>query len=149
MVGRLFVAALGLAVVACLPARRASTAELQARAIFDLGCPAQQMQMFPLGPRIRAVSGCGRRLVYIERCDPELAAEASCAWTLDTPSVQQDQWPQRLEAVARQRALASAGPAAAAAREPQPTAPAKAPSSSAEPASGPISDEQASAIFGF
>ena len=81
----------------CLSPRRASSQVLVQRASYDLGCPSEQLQRYALDGRTHVVIGCGRRLVYVERCDASLERDA-CSWLLDTPSFQQTQWPQQAAA---------------------------------------------------
>jgi hypothetical protein len=101
-----------VAAVGCEPVRRASETQLRYRAVFDLGCPSEQLQLHRLGGRARAVGGCGRRLVYVERCEPAVGADDACSWMLDAPVMTQSEWPQELEARrARAEQLAAARPA--------------------------------------
>jgi hypothetical protein len=80
-----------LALVACQPmAERANIAQLQARAAFDLGCPYVELQLFHFDERSKGVTGCNRRLTYVEVCDP---VGGVCTWMLDTPAFEQQQWP--------------------------------------------------------
>jgi hypothetical protein len=97
-------ACLALGTTACVapgPPLRATLPELQARAAFDLGCPAAQLQLAHLGPRSKGVFGCGRRLSYVERCG---ARQQGCAWTLDTPTAAQALWPEHALALERRQA---------------------------------------------
>jgi hypothetical protein len=64
--------------------------------------------------------GCGRRLVYVERCDAGMGSDNACAWVLDTPSFVQGQWPQGIEA---QMALAQQWAASRPPSWPAPAAP--------------------------
>lgn len=76
---------------ACVPmARRADLSRLQARASFDLGCPYEQVQLYHFDERAKGVSGCGRRLTYVEHCD---RVRGDCTWMLDTPTFEQQLWP--------------------------------------------------------
>ncbi len=104
---------LPLAVVAagvaagCAPVQRANPKVLYNRASYDIGCPQQSLQVYQLDGRTHAVSGCGRRLVYLERCDSALGRDA-CTWVVDTPNYQQLQWPQQTQAQQEQAQLAAA-----------------------------------------
>ncbi|MCC6521434.1 MAG: hypothetical protein IT373_02115 [Polyangiaceae bacterium] len=73
--------ALGAATFGCVPPAPASLAQLQVRSSLDLACPANLLQLFNIGARTKAVTGCGRQLVYVETCH----GERECAWVLDSP----------------------------------------------------------------
>jgi hypothetical protein len=80
------------ALLACAAPQRANLAYLQYRAVFDLGCPAQSLALYHIDERTKAVNGCGKQLVYIERCDQ--GAGNTCSWELDSPTFAQGQWTQ-------------------------------------------------------
>ena len=81
-------------VASCAPtAQGASPLQLQNRATYDLGCAPYSLAIHPLDARTRLVTGCGRRLLYVEDCQP-IRGRAACAWKLDTASFAQTQWPQ-------------------------------------------------------
>jgi hypothetical protein len=63
--------------LACAPARPATAAELRSRAAFELGCPASSLELVRIDESTGGVMGCGRRVVYIERCDDR------CRWSFD------------------------------------------------------------------
>ena len=81
-----------VAAFACATPQRANLAHLQYRAVFDLACPAQSLALYHIDERTKAVMGCGKQLVYVERCDQ--GAGNTCSWELDSPSLAQGQWPQ-------------------------------------------------------
>jgi hypothetical protein len=54
--------------------KRANLRELQMRAAFDLGCPPASLGLYPFDERSKGVSGCGRRLSYVEVCDHKWVA---------------------------------------------------------------------------
>lgn len=89
---------LATALAGCISPRRATVRELHHRAVFDLGCPAESVRVQRTGARTQAVVGCGRRLVYVERCDPALPHDEACGWQLDTPSFAEIAWPQHQQA---------------------------------------------------
>jgi hypothetical protein len=72
----------------CAPSRRpparAALQQLQMRAAFDLECPAQWISLYHFDARAKGVFGCGRRLTYVEICEPGVG---SCTWTIDAPRV--------------------------------------------------------------
>jgi hypothetical protein len=70
----------------------ASLAQLQNRAVFDLGCPGYQLSVYHVDSRTKAVTGCGRRLLYVESCQDIRGAQA-CTWVMNTPTFVQTQWP--------------------------------------------------------
>jgi hypothetical protein len=141
--GAAFVGALG-----CMPtAPGALGAQLQSRASYDLGCAPFALGIYPLDARTRLVTGCGRRLVYVEDCE-SIRGEATCTWKLDTPSFAQTQWPQwvtgpapttvvMMSPAASGRVVATnlfdGGAASAAAAECAPPPPTKGPSSASPP----------------
>jgi hypothetical protein len=79
-----------LSTSACAAPQRAALPQLQQRAVFDLGCPPQQLALYHIDARTKAVAGCGRQLVYLERCDS--GAGDVCSWELDSPSAAQGFW---------------------------------------------------------
>lgn len=76
----------------CASGPRATLTALSYRAVFDLGCPVQALQLHHLDDRSKAVAGCGRRLIYVEDCQTHGMAQA-CTWLLDTPTIAQQTWP--------------------------------------------------------
>jgi hypothetical protein len=78
--------------MACSSGPRATLTALSYRAVFDLGCPAQALQLHHLDDRSKAVAGCGRRLIYVEDCQRHGMSQ-SCTWMLDTPTLAQQAWP--------------------------------------------------------
>jgi hypothetical protein len=77
--------------VACVQPKRAQLPQLQQRAVFDLGCPAAQLYLVHVDERTKAVTGCGRRLIYLEDCDR--GAGNQCSWRLDSPAPGQAWFP--------------------------------------------------------
>ena len=75
---------LGLAVGlgGCAAPQHATWSELRARAAFDLHCPAHQLSLRDFAPQSKGIVGCGRQVVYLERCD---AASGRCSWSKDGP----------------------------------------------------------------
>lgn len=67
-------AALG---IACARPEPATAAQLRDRAAFELGCPASSLELVRIDESTGGVMGCGRRAVYIERCDDR------CRWSFD------------------------------------------------------------------
>ncbi len=47
----------------------ASLKSLEARATFDLQCPAPSIQTVEIDERTRGVRGCGKQMTYVEVCD--------------------------------------------------------------------------------
>ena len=80
--GVMAIAVVVMAAAACggVEVRRANLQELQARAAFDLGCAPASLGLYPFDERSKGVTGCGRRLTYVEVCD---AALGSCIWRAD------------------------------------------------------------------
>ena len=70
----------------------ATLAQLQNRAVFDLGCPGYQLGVYSVDSRTKAVTGCGRRLVYVESCQ-DIRGEQACTWVMNTPTYAQTLWP--------------------------------------------------------
>jgi len=62
------------------------------RAVFDLGCAAQGLMLYQIDGRTKVVTGCGRRLVYVVACEPQLG-RGGCTWLIDSPSSAQVSWP--------------------------------------------------------
>jgi hypothetical protein len=60
--------------------QRANLFDLQARAAFDLACPAPWLRLHHLGEHVKGVEGCGRRMTYVERCNEG----AACSWTAES-----------------------------------------------------------------
>ena len=87
------VAIVGLFGCASTTPKGATVQQLENRAVFDLGCAQQQLWIYDLDARTKAVVGCGRRLVYIESCEP-VRGETTCTWIMNTPTDTQMQWPQ-------------------------------------------------------
>ena len=71
--------------------------QLQQRAVYDLGCPAEQLGLSHVDARTKMVSGCGRRLVYVEDC-AQMSGTILCSWRVDTPSFAQQSWPAQYQA---------------------------------------------------
>ncbi|MEM9695599.1 MAG: hypothetical protein AAGA56_23850 [Myxococcota bacterium] len=74
-------------------AARAGFSQLQARAVFDLGCSPAGLQYYPIDSRTHVVTGCGRRLTYQEDCASVGGPQLECTWRVDTPTSAQQQWP--------------------------------------------------------
>ncbi len=115
-IGNLALLTAGLcASVGCFHQTRPATlVQLQRRAVFDLGCPNDQLLLYHLDNTTKAVAGCGRRLVYVESCGASSAS--NCSWRLDTPTFAQVQWPQNYSS----RPVLQVIPAPAAAPPPPP-----------------------------
>lgn len=62
--------------------QRATLAQLERRATFDLDCPPTWMRLHEIDTRTKGVEGCGRRLAYIEVCESRRSV-AVCTWVLD------------------------------------------------------------------
>lgn len=77
----------------CVTGPRAQLQALHQRAVVDLGCPAQHVYLYHLDGRTKTAMGCGRRLVYVEDCFVA-GMERQCTWLLDSPSFEQQAWPQ-------------------------------------------------------
>lgn len=82
--------------------------------MFDLGCPAQGLELYHVDRRTKAVVGCGRRLVYVESCE-SFGTKRECTWMLDSPIFAQSAWPGTM-------ATPGSGPVAAAPTTPLPSA---------------------------
>lgn len=84
--GRIFAVAVCAALVSatggCAHGRPASLQQLQHRATYDLGCPAQQLALQHIDERTKAVIGCGRAFVYLQRCEP-IGDDTICSWEID------------------------------------------------------------------
>lgn len=65
--------------------RPATLQQLQHRAVFDLGCAPQQLQLVSVDERTKAVGGCGRWLVYVHQCEA-MGQEESCGWLVNGPA---------------------------------------------------------------
>src|SRR5687768_15820840 len=76
----------------CATTHRAGLYQLQQRAVYDLGCPAQQLGVQHVDARTKVVMGCNRRLVYVEDC-AAMSGTILCSWRVDTPSFAQQSWP--------------------------------------------------------
>ena len=77
-----------LAFVACtftLPACGATLEQLRSRASFDLGCPANQLDVVEIDQRTRGVRGCGKQATYVESCTTA-DRSTGCTWVLNTDS---------------------------------------------------------------
>jgi hypothetical protein len=73
----------------------ATLGQLQNRAVFDLGCPSQSLWVYHVDSRTKAVTGCGRRLLYVESCQ-DIRGEQACTWVMNTPTFMQTMWPSLL-----------------------------------------------------
>lgn len=90
---RSLIVALALLAAGCVTGPRAHLQALHNRAVVDLGCPAQHVYLYHLDGRTKTAMGCGRRLVYVEDCFVD-GSQRQCTWLLDTPSFDQQAWPQ-------------------------------------------------------
>ena len=81
-----------LSCLGCASGPRADLRSLQYRSMFDLGCPAQGLELYHVDRRTKAVVGCGRRLVYVESCE-SFGTKRECTWMLDSPIFAQSAWP--------------------------------------------------------
>jgi hypothetical protein len=61
----------------------ATTEQLHARAAFDLNCPQNQVNVVEIDDRTRGVTGCGKKAVYIENCQPR-GMSMNCTWALNS-----------------------------------------------------------------
>ena len=68
----------------CGTRKPATLRQLEHRATFDLACPAGQLRLHHVDERTKAVTGCGRALVYVEQCDAT-GEETRCSWLANTP----------------------------------------------------------------
>src|SRR5688572_16495703 len=76
-----------LALAALLACGGATNEQLKARTAFDLNCPQDKIQITEIDVRTRGVTGCGKRVVYVESCDaPRESAAATCTWVLNSDS---------------------------------------------------------------
>jgi len=66
-----------LALTACVRPEPASARQLRDRAAFELGCPGSALELVRIDESTGGVIGCGRRVVYIEKCDDR------CRWSFD------------------------------------------------------------------
>ena len=89
----LVMGAVALSSVGCASGPRANLRALQYRSVFDLGCPAQGLQLHHVDRRTKVVVGCGRRLVYVESCETH-GLNKECTWMLDSPVYAQTSWPE-------------------------------------------------------
>jgi hypothetical protein len=108
LLGLLAPVALAVASSGCVSTHRADLRALGHRAVYDLGCPIQHLQVDHVDARTKAVGGCGRRLIYVEDCDRH-DGSITCTWRVDTPSVEQQTWPQAFAAYQRPEAAAPLG----------------------------------------
>jgi hypothetical protein len=81
--GALLVTA-GGCVTTSKPIVRASLVQLEARSAFDLGCSYRELSLYHFDDRTKGVTGCGRRLTYVEDCR-DLGTAVSCSWVLNSP----------------------------------------------------------------
>lgn len=88
----LLAVSMALPLLGCASGPRADLRALQYRSVFDLGCPAQSLQLYHVDRRTKVVAGCGRRLVYVESCD-RYGSRRECSWLLDSPVFAQSAWP--------------------------------------------------------
>jgi hypothetical protein len=81
-----------LGVVGCARPEPATAQQLRARAGFELGCPAEELELVQLDRSTGGVIGCGRRVVYVESC----SSGPSCTWSFDreAPAIGWGAWPQ-------------------------------------------------------
>ncbi len=64
----------------CQLRREPATADqLRARAAFELGCPPEYLALIRIDEPTGGVTGCGRRVLYVETCD----RSGRCRWTYD------------------------------------------------------------------
>jgi hypothetical protein len=56
--------------------------DLWKRAAFDTGCAREELQFVRLSDDTVGVTGCGRKLVYIQDCHPQAAWD--CKWVLNS-----------------------------------------------------------------
>ena len=58
------------------------------RAAFESGCPAEELELVELDKRTIGVSGCNRRMVYVQDCDVRYyqgtPIHNKCTWTLNS-----------------------------------------------------------------
>ncbi|HSC86360.1 MAG TPA: hypothetical protein VLC09_03790 [Polyangiaceae bacterium] len=67
----------------------ASVDQLRARAASDLECTPERLQLQPLGDHAQRVSGCSKRLTYLEICDgPKSDPTTRCTWAQDAMSLE-------------------------------------------------------------
>lgn len=71
---------------ACTP-KGASVDQLMSRATFDFDCPRPELQIHELGDMARGVTGCGRRLTYVEVCENRVDG-MHCTWVINGPQWQ-------------------------------------------------------------
>ncbi len=77
--------------IAILPAcatGRATTAQIQKRASFDLDCSVNKLTVVKLDDRTRGVRGCGKRATYVEECKACANGyqACECTWVLNSDS---------------------------------------------------------------
>src|SRR5512137_1862109 len=73
----------------------ATLAQLQRRAVIDLACPNELLWLYHVDSRTKAVTGCGRRLLYVESCQ-DVRGEQACTWVMNSPTLMQSMWPSLL-----------------------------------------------------
>ena len=83
---RLVFAAAAIGSMACTP-KGASVDQLMSRATFDFDCPRPELQIHELGDMARGVTGCGRRLTYVEVCENRVDG-MHCTWVINGPQWQ-------------------------------------------------------------
>ena len=83
---RALFAAAAVGLMACAP-KGASVDQLMSRATFDFDCPRPELQIHELGDMARGVTGCGRRLTYVEVCENRVDG-MHCTWVINGPQWQ-------------------------------------------------------------
>jgi hypothetical protein len=91
-IGLLVLTSTTFSVALLLGCAHANSDQLTRRASFDLGCSADQIQVYEIDNRTRGVVGCGQRVTYVESCDGRRDhMMTECTWVMnsDPRAVQQ------------------------------------------------------------
>lgn len=58
----------------------AATQQVRSAAAVDLDCDASMIEFVDDGSMEKRVSGCGRTLTYMQRCNPTVGGGQDCHW---------------------------------------------------------------------
>ncbi|MCA9593917.1 MAG: hypothetical protein KC776_11420 [Myxococcales bacterium] len=74
----LFFGAMAVVTAGCAASAPATAGQLRSRAAFELACPPEALTLVRIDETTGGVFGCGRRVVYVERCEGR-----ACSWAFD------------------------------------------------------------------
>jgi hypothetical protein len=58
----------------------AATQQVRSAAAVDLDCDASMIEFVDEQPMVKRVSGCGRTLTYMSKCNPTSGGGQDCRW---------------------------------------------------------------------